>query len=201
MKNIIAAVVIAIGSIASSAQAQQPQVTECDKLVSHPEDPDRVAPGVHDVKDHAAAIAACEADLKKDPNNRRLRYQLGRVLFYDQQTAKAIPHLEYAATAGSQQAQFVLGYIIDEALQGLKREPCKIEDLWFKSANQGRFAAQVSYPHHVMNALFQGCKLQADSKAIDGYLEKAKAQADGYYQQLLVKTLTSDYARFKSATK
>jgi hypothetical protein len=201
MKHAITSAVIAIGLVASAAYAQQPQITQCDKLVSHPEDPDRVAPGVSDVKDHVAAIAACEADVKKDPNNRRLRYQLGRVLFYDQQTAKAIPHLEYAATAGSQQAQFVLGYIIDEALQGLKREPCKTEDLWFKSANQGRFAAQVSYPHHVMNARFQGCKLQADAKTIDGYLDKAKAQADGYYQQLLVKTLTADYARFKTAAK
>jgi len=179
-----------------AVQAQQ--VTECDRLVSHPEDPDRVAPGIDDVKDKVAAIAACEADVKKDPNNRRLRYQLGRVLFYDQQTAKAVPHLEFAANAGSQQAQFVYGYIIDEALQGLKREPCKTEDLWFKSAKQGRFAALVSYPHHVVNGKFEGCKLQASPADIDGFLAKAKTSAAGYYQQLLVKTLEADYARFKT---
>jgi hypothetical protein len=197
MKRLILAASAAALLLPISAQAQQ-QVTECDRLVSHAEDPDRVAPGIDDVKDKPAAIAACEADIKKDPNNRRLRYQLGRVLFYDQQTAKAMPHLEFAANAGSQQAQFVLGYIIDEALQGLKREPCKTEDLWFKSANQGRFAALVSYPHHVMNAKFEGCKLQAGPAVIDGYLAKAKTSADGYYQQLLVKTLTADYARFKA---
>jgi hypothetical protein len=178
--------------------AQGQNVTRCDTLVSHPEDPERVAPGVEDVKDKAAAIAACEADVKADPTNRRLHYQLGRVLFYDGQTAKAIPHLETAANAGSQQAQFVLGYIIDEALQGLKRAPCKTEDLWFKSAKQGRFAAQVSYPHHVINGKFEGCKLQATPADIDGFLDKAKGQAAGYYQQLLVKTLAADYARFKA---
>ncbi len=196
MNRLILAVVF--GALSFPAVSHAQQVTECDKLVSHPEDPDRVAPGIEDVKDHVAAIAACEADVKKDPTNRRLRYQLGRVLFYDKQTDKAIPHLEFAATAGSQQAQFVLGYIIDEALQGLKREPCKTEDLWFKSANQGRFAAQVSYPHHVMNKMFEGCKQQATPATIDAYLAKAKTAASGYYQQLLVKTLTSDYARFKA---
>ena len=199
MNRLILAAVLAAFSFPAVSDAQQ--VTECDKLVSHPEDPDRVAPGIHDVKDHVAAIAACEADLKKDPTNRRLKYQLGRVLFYDKQTDKAIPLLEASATAGSQQAQFVLGYIIDEALQGLKREPCKTEDLWFESAKQGRFASLVSYPHHVMNKLFEGCKQQASAADLDDYLAKAKKSADGYYQELLVKTLTSDYARFKAGMK
>ena len=48
-----------------------------------------------------------------------------------------------------------------------------------------------------MNAKFEGCKLQANPAAIDAYLAKAKTAAAGYYQQLLVKTLTADYARFK----
>jgi TPR repeat protein len=187
------ALLLAFAPFAVNAQS----VTECDRLVSHSEDPERVAPGVDDVKDKAAAIAACEADVKKDPDNRRLRYQLGRVLFYDQQTAKALPHLEFAANAGSQQAQFVLGYIIDEGLQGLKREPCKTEDLWFKSARQGRFAALVSYPHHVVNGKFAGCKQQASAADLDAFLAKAKTSAVGYYQLLLVKTLEADVARMK----
>ncbi|MBL8628674.1 MAG: hypothetical protein JNM81_03530 [Rhodospirillaceae bacterium] len=173
-------------------------ITECDRLTAHPEDPDRIAPGVDDVKDLPAAIAVCEADVKKDGNNRRLRYQLARVYFYSQKTDKAMPHLEFAAKAGSQQAQFVLGYITDEGLQGVKREPCKVEDLWYKSANQGRFAALVSYPHHVINANFTGCKIQATPAEIEAYLAKAKETAKGYYQTLLVQTLTADYQRFKA---
>lgn len=195
MKKVLLSFAVAIG-FASSAMAAD-AVTTCDTLASHPEDPDRIAPGVDEVKDMPAAIAACEADVKKDPNNRRLRYQLARVLFYSQKTEAAIPHLEFAANAGAQQAQFVLGYIIDEALQGVKRDACKVEDLWFKSANQGRFAALVSYPHHVINAKFAGCKQQASVAQIDEYLAAAKKKADGYYQTLLVQTLTEDFARFK----
>ncbi|MBL8642802.1 MAG: hypothetical protein JNK21_02630 [Rhodospirillaceae bacterium] len=173
-------------------------ITTCDKLAAHPEDPDRIAPGVDKVPDLKAAIAACEADVAKDMNNRRLRYQLARVLFYDQQTEKSLPHLRFAADAGSQQAQFVLGYIIDEALQGVKREPCKVEDLWLKSARQGRMAAQISYPHHVINNMFEGCKVQASPAEMDDFLAKAKQNAKGYYPQLLVKTIIADYTRFKA---
>lgn len=173
-------------------------VTECDRLTSHPEDPDRIAPGVEDVKDLKAAIAVCEADVKKDTENRRLRYQLARVYFYSQQTDKAMPHLEFAANAGAQQAQFVLGYITDEGLQGVKRDACKVEGLWYKSANQGRFAALVSYPHHVINNKFSGCKIQATTSEIDAYLAKAKETAKGYYQTLLVSALIADYQRFKA---
>jgi hypothetical protein len=197
MRTLLLGLIAVLG--VSSPVTAADTVTACDTLASHPEDPDRIAPGVEDIKDKDAAIAACEADVKKDPNNRRLRYQLARVLFYSQRTADSIPHLEFAANAGSQQAQFVYGYIIDEALQGVKRDACKVEDLWFKSANQGRFAALVSYPHHVMNNKFAGCKVQATPAQIDAYLAKAKGAADGYYQTLLAQTLTEDYARFKGA--
>jgi len=190
------AALAAIGFATPSIAAET--VTECDKLTSHPEDPDKVAPGIDDIADKALAISTCEADVKKDPNNRRLRYQLARVYFYSQQTEKAMPHLEYAANAGSQQAQFVLGYIIDEALQGVKREPCKVEDLWLKSAKQGRLAALISYPHHVAFNKFEGCKIQATPAEIDGFLAQAKKDADGYYQQLLTATVTANYAKFKA---
>jgi hypothetical protein len=171
-------------------------ITACDKLAGHPEDPDKVGPGVSK-PDLAKAIEVCTADLKTDPENRRLRYQLARVLFYSQRTEEAMPHLEFAANAGSQQAQFVLGYIIDEALQGVKRDVCKVEDMWYKSANQGRHAALVSYVHHVVNDQFKGCKVQASSAEIEAYLAKAQKDASGFYQTLLARTLTADYARFK----
>ena len=120
-KFVLAATVAAL-MLPSVAQAQQ-TVTECDKLVSHAEDPDRVAPGIDDVKDKPAAIAACESDVMKDPNNRRLRYQLGRVLFYDQQTAKAMPHLEFAATAGLAASSIRSGLYYRRSATGLKARP------------------------------------------------------------------------------
>ena len=100
------------------------EITECDKLASHGSDPEKIAPGVSESgMNKAAAQAACEAAVAKDPNNRRLRYQLGRAYFYDGKVAKGIPHLEFAANAGSQQAQFVLGYTIDTAPAGIDQQP------------------------------------------------------------------------------
>ena len=81
---------------------------------------------------------------------------MGRAYFYDKKFDKGMPPLEYAAKAGSQQAQFVLGYVIDTGQGGTTKDACKVEDLWFKSAKQGRFAAEVSYPHHVVRGMFKG---------------------------------------------
>jgi TPR repeat protein len=123
------------------------------------------------------------------------------VLFYDQQTEKSLPHLQFAADAGSQQAQFVLGYITDEGLQGVKRDPCKVEDLWVKSARQGRFAAQVSYANHVMTGRFGACPQQADAAEIAGFLDAAKKQAGGfgYYAVVLADVLARDFAAWRAA--
>ncbi len=185
----------------SPAFAQQP--TECDRLAGHVEDPDKVGPGAEHVADNKVAITACEKDLASDPNNRRLHYQLGRVLFYDGQTEKALGHLEISANTGSQQAQFVLGYITDEGINGVKKDSCKVEDLWARSARQGRFAAQVSYAHHVMGGNFAGCKQQANDDEVAKYLEQAKKNTKpfGYYGELLVATLTKDFAAYRAAKK
>jgi TPR repeat protein len=186
-------------AVTGSAWADGHEITECDHLVSHGEDPDRVAPGVSDVL-LVAGEAACREAVKNDPDNVRLRYQLARVLFYAQKTEESMPHLNYAADAGSEQAQFVLGYITDEGLQGVKKDPCRVEDLWVRSARQGRFAARVSYPRHVANGKFKGCDIQASSSEIMSFIDAARGQADGYYQQLLVEEVavtygTSDHAK------
>lgn len=186
---------------AMPASAQQP--TPCDLLAGHVEDPDRVGPGAADVADKKAAITACEKDLAADPNNRRLKYQLARVLFYDGQTPRAMTYLQAAADDGSQQAQFVLGYITDEALQGVVRDVCKVEDLWVKSARQGRFAAQVSYPRHVMDGKFASCKIQANNAEIAEFLDKATKGAGlfGYYAEILAAQMTKDFAAYRAAKK
>jgi TPR repeat protein len=173
-------------------------VTACDRLIAHPEDPDRVAPGVEtrDV-DLPGAIAACTADVDKtppgSPDYARLQYQLGRAYFYDQQTQRALPFLERAAAAGSEQAQFVLGYVIDAGLQGVAANPCQVEDLWVRSARAGRLAAQVSYPHHVRRGRFAGCRIQGSPEEMRGFLKSAASRPDNnYYQGLLISVLQGE---------
>ncbi|MDX2225027.1 MAG: hypothetical protein SFV21_19885 [Rhodospirillaceae bacterium] len=196
-----AAALFAAPAFAAPAFAAD-EITECDRLAAHGSDPEHIAPAVsEDAMNKAAAQAACEAATQKDPNNRRLRYQLGRAYFYDGKFAQAMPHLEFAANAGSQQAQFVLGYIIDNGYGGVAKDPCKVEDLWVKSARQGRMAAQVSYPHHVVRGLFKGCTQQADIAEMEQFIAGAKPQASGYYEQMLVSMIAEEFAAFKAKQK
>jgi len=192
MNKLTALFGLAFAFAAHPAAAEGDFITECDMLVSHPEDPDRVAPGVDDVLLFAGR-AACEEAVSKDSENPRLRYQLGRVLFYSGDASQSLPHLEFAAASDHEQAQFVLGYITDEGFQGIKKDPCKVEDLWVRSARLGRFAARVSYPRHVAHGKFEGCAIQADADEIRGFLTAAKDQAAGYYQQLLVAEVMNTY--------
>jgi alpha-beta hydrolase superfamily lysophospholipase len=182
-------------------------VTACDRLAAHPEDPDRVAPGVEtrDV-DLPGAIAACTADADKaapgSPDYARLQYQLGRAWFYNKQTQRALPFLERAAAAGSEQAQFVLGYVIDAGLQGVTANPCEVEDLWVRSARAGRLAAQVTYPHHVLRGRFAGCRIQATPEEMRGFLKSAASRPDNnYYQGLLISVLQGELEASPAAAK
>lgn len=182
-------------------------MTACDRLIAHPEDPDRVAPGVEtSAVDLPRAIAACTADTDKtapgSPDYGRLQYQLGRAYFYDKQTERALPYLERAAAAGSEQAQFVLGYVIDEGLQGIAANPCKVENLWVRSARAGRLAAQLSYPHHVLRGRFATCRIQATTQEMQSFLESAAARPGiDYYQGLLVSVLQGELKASVAATK
>lgn len=57
------------------------RITRCDELAADPDDPMRVAPGVAwNLVNRRVAARACVADLVRDPENPRLRFQLGRVL-------------------------------------------------------------------------------------------------------------------------
>ncbi len=88
------------------------EVTECDRVASHPDDPWRVAPGrtqAEIAENCPAAIAACEKAVEKDPANPRLRYQLARVYGDSGQGEKASPHRHAAVAANYPQAHFVVG--------------------------------------------------------------------------------------------
>ena len=99
MPNLIRSLIL-LGLLAATV-CQAHEFTECDRLVAHPLDPDRITTGVptSDVK-HPEGIAACLSAVADDPDNARLNYQLARVYYYDDQVDKAMPYLEMAAAAG-----------------------------------------------------------------------------------------------------
>ncbi|MBT8443657.1 MAG: hypothetical protein KJO13_02860 [Gammaproteobacteria bacterium] len=187
------------GCLAGAASASE-EKTECDRLVSHPRDPDRVTTGVPTSEvDVPAGIAACEAAVKADPDSARAHYQLGRVYFYDGQVDEAMPHLEIAAAASHRQTMFVLGYILDTGLSGVDPDTCRTEDLWARAARAGRLAALVTYPHHVVRGRFDDCTVQVSNDEMMGFLEQAVTFDLDYYQRVLVADVMEDLVAYTAS--
>ena len=164
--------------------------TECDRMASNPEDPDRVAPGVErkDV-DLPKAIAACEAQLAADAVDVRARYQLARVLFYAGQSERAVREMKASADAGYRQAQFVYGLLISNRRNDAPADICVAERYWLLSARNGRQAARVSYVRHFLNGRFDACEPQADLAEMRRFLDEAAAAASNYYEGMLIEDL------------
>jgi TPR repeat protein len=185
--------------LAGQARAQAPAwtpppgavVTECDRLAAHPEDPDRVAPGVPQAQvDTARAIAACQAAVAADPKNPRLNYQLARALGYAGRGREAGPYREAAVAGNYPQALFVVGFIHLFGLNDAERDPCKAADLIRRSADAGRLAGLIGYPAYLLTGRFAGCPADLPRAQLLGYLERARAMVGSdFYRGLLIDTL------------
>lgn len=169
-------------------QPYSQDVTECDRLASHPEDPFHVAPGRDRAQiDLPAAIAACEAAVKADPKNPRLNYQLARVYGYSGVGEKAIPYRAVAVDADYPQALFVVGFL---HLTGLNKQPqdrCRAGELIRRAAQQDRLAGQVGFVRWSLAGRFDGCPVPRDPAEMLGFLAAAKKHAgtDFYKSQLI----------------
>lgn len=199
MRNSLRAAVLAAAVIGLSGAASAQAVTACDRLAAHPEDPDRITDGVPtSAVDQTAAIAACQADLKADPGNPRLTYQLARVYFYNGRTADAVATMETAAEGGHRQAQFVMGALISNKRPDTSGDMCEAEQWWAKSAKAGRLAAQVSYVRHTTKGLFDGCTRHATVEDMAAFLDNVRETGGGdYYLRLLLADLTEDLAAYR----
>lgn len=199
MRFVLALITLIVFASNGASAAPDPEaVTQCDILASHGSDPERVSPGISqsDMR-KPAAIAACLAATHEQPDNRRLRYLLGRAYFYSGRPDDAMPHLIFAADAGHRQAQFVLGYVYDGGLQGIEQDHCKAEALWLRSARQGRFSALVSYPHHVVRGQFDDCDVQASFDEMEGFLKTAAGMASDYYRRMWTADVTADFVEYR----
>ena len=167
-------------------------VTECDRLSAHPNDPERVTDGVERANmDLPAAIEACLADLKQDPDNPRLNYQLARAYGYSGLHENGDPYRIAALKAGYPQSLFVVGYIRLEGWDGREADACYGGELIRRSAHAGRMAGLLGFPHYAVTGRFKECD---DYPAIDPhemqeFLDAAKAREPNYYQRLLIEHL------------
>ena len=182
-------------SVDAQPVATQSDATACDWLAAHPLDPDRIVAGVPTSQvDLAAAISACEAALKDDPENPRLTYQLARVYFYDDRTADAVRTITRAAQAGHRQAQFVLGALIANRRPDAPTNVCEAEHWWALSAKAGRAAAEVAYVRHATKGLFADCTVGATADDMLVFLDSAAEKDSNYYLKLLIEDLREDLA-------
>lgn len=198
----VAALVVA-GSLISIANARtfdtkrySQQPTECDRLAAHPEDPDRVAPGVKQSQvDLPAAIAACETAVKADPRNPRLRYQLARVYGYSGQGEKAAPHRAAAVEANYPQSLFVVGFLHLTGMNKAAKDVCLAGDLIHRSARAGRLAGEIGFVKYSLEGRFAGCKVKQDYAEMGTFLDAADERTSDYYQDMLIEVLRADLAR------
>jgi len=175
---------------AVTATAAPTALSDCDRLGSHPEDPQRVAPGVERGQiDLPVAIAACERAAAADPATPRFRYQLARLLFYANQNERAVAEMRRAADTGYPQAQFVFGTFITRGRPGAPTDVCLAESYWKRSAAGGRQAARVQYLRYTLKGRFDACAARASDDELLAMLEAASGAAKDFYEGLIVEDL------------
>lgn len=183
--------------LATPVLAAAPALDDCDRLAANPPDPDRVTVGVErpDV-DLPKAIAACKAAVAAHPETARFSYQLGRVLFYDNQVDPALKSFNRAAELNYRQAKFMVGMLMTRKYPGVPQDDCRVAQLWVASAKQQHFNAAISYVRDRLHGRFKGCAVQATKEEMQTFLKESAGRA-GYLGDFLVEDLQAQLATWK----
>lgn len=119
------------------AYAQAVRVTACDILTAHPDDRQRVSDPVSITeRDAARALPACEEALRTDPNNARLRYQLGLALDTARRFTESFAAYQQAAQAGYVAAGHALAWAYANA-EGTERNDAEAVRWYRWAAERG----------------------------------------------------------------
>lgn len=168
------------------------EITQCDRLAGHPNDPEKVGDGVERPNiDLEAAIDACQKAVGEDPDNPRLNYQLARVYGYSNRHGEGDPYRNKALAAGYPQSLFVVGYIRLEGWDGRGKDPCYGGELIRRSAIAGRYAGLVGFPHYALNGSFDACEAypEVNTAEMKRFLDQAEERSGDFYKGLLVTNL------------
>jgi uncharacterized protein YhfF len=185
---------------ALTPQAAANAIEECDRLAAHPEDPQKVTPGIHqnDI-DYPRAIAACEQALVVEPGNARSRYQLARVLFYTNQNERAVNEMKLAADGGHIQAQYIFATFIARGRPFAPTDICLAERYWRESAAAGRQAARVQYLRYTVQGRFDRCEQFADDAELRSFVDGIGRDSKSVYENLFVEDFNAALQRRPSA--
>ena len=184
---VAASVFTALGplSAAHAIGIADADVTACDRVASLPFDARRVAKPVGRVVDLEAAIAACEADLRKYSNHPRLLLQLGALLDQRKRSrwtpSAALPILQRAAAQNYRAARYFLADVkLRSWGRGLRREGAA---LLLDAARAGHLEAQAQVSYHLgrMDKATRREALALGEKAVErGHFGAMAAIANAY---------------------
>ncbi len=148
-------------------------VTPCDRIAAHPSDTQKLAPGVEQDKvDIAKGKEACTAALKRKPGDGRTLYQLGRMFFYNKETAAGIDYFRQSAAAGYPQGMFVLGLVLIQG-NGTEPETCEGGRLWVKAARARHLYSKLYLANNWRDGMFKDCGLDIADVEIAAMLTAA----------------------------
>ncbi len=166
--------VLGPSSVPVPVQADRSEVVgSCDRQAAHPQDRDKPAAfeGVDQGRiNPAAAIAACEAAVRAEPQNRRMLYQLGRAMAASGDYRQARDRYETAAGLGSSAAMRSLGFLYD-AGHGVAKDPVQARRWYERAADSGD--ARAMYNLGVLHQ--QGSGLPQDYRIARQWYERAAA--------------------------
>lgn len=170
-------------------------MTACDREVGHPSDPERVGPGVSSSQvDTERAMAACRADLRADPDNPRLQYQLARAIVYHADRhgtsyEEGMVYLAQSADAGHVQAMFVYGLMLSREARVCEAAP------WTRRAAEGGLkAARLAYVDSAVGGQWADCDVTFNKDVMSDFLDAAEDQVSGYYEKMLLGALRREVA-------
>ena len=176
-------------ALSAAAQTTAPILDDCDRMAANPPDPDRITLGVErkDI-DLPKAIAACKAAAAAHPEVPRFSYQLGRVLFYDNQVAPALASFQRAADGNYRQARFMLGLLMTRKYAGVPQDDCKVAQLWTTAARQDHVNAAVSLVRDTLHGRFKACAAQPTKAEMRTFLKASEGKSD-YLGNFLIEDL------------
>lgn len=186
---------------AAKASAKAPRVwdpdsrreaTACDRLASSRYDRTRLAePVARKDIDVPAAIAQCEADLARFPDDARIHFHLGRLYGYAGDGARTLQHRQAAAAAGNHNAIFLLGYLgwIGAANDAAR---CEAAGQMRLAADRGNYSAQIAYSTFFVEGRLASCADTPAKPVFTGYVRAARPAVDGFFETLLAEHLLTE---------
>ncbi len=139
-------------------------------------------------------MAACTADLRADPDNPRLQYQLARAIVYHADRhgtsyEEGMVYLAQSAKGGHVQAMFVYGLMLSREARVCEAAP------WTRRAAEGGLkAARLAYVDSAVGGQWADCDVTFNKDVMSDFLDAAADQVSGYYEKMLLGALRREVA-------